>query len=47
MTEKEFIAEMVKRGYTEAEAQEEIDFWKDHGKLIPLEKHLLPEIPDY
>ena len=47
MTDEEFINEMVKRGYTEAEAKEIIDFWKGGGKIIPLEKHLLPEIPDY
>lgn len=47
MTEKEFIKEMVERGYTEEEAREEIQFWKDGGELLPLEKHLLPEKPVY
>lgn len=47
MTEKEFIKEMKERGYTEEEALDEIKFWKDAGKLIPLEKHLMPERPVY
>lgn len=47
MTEKEFIVEMKKRGYTEEEAKEEIQFWNDGGKLLPLEKHLMPEKPVY
>ena len=47
MTEKEFIEEMKKRGYSEEESQDEIQFWKDGGKLIPLEKHLMPEKPVY
>lgn len=47
MTEKEFIAEMLERGYTKEEALDEIKFWKDGGKLLPLEKHLLPEKPIY
>ena len=47
MTEKEFIAEMIDRGYTKEEALDEIHFLKDGGKLLPLEKHLLPEKPIY
>lgn len=47
MTEKEYIEEMVDRGYTEEEARDEIQFWKDGGKLLALEKHLLPEKPIY
>ena len=39
--------EEVACGYTEEEAQDEIQFWKDGGKLIPLEKHLMPEKPEY
>lgn len=47
MTENEFIKEMEDRGYTEEEAREEIEFWKNGGKPIPLEKLLLPERPVY
>ncbi|MBR3898779.1 MAG: hypothetical protein IKJ44_00720 [Elusimicrobiaceae bacterium] len=47
MTEKEFVSEMIERGYTKKEAFEEIKFWKDGGKLLPLEKNLMPEKPKY
>lgn len=47
MSEKEFIEEMINRGYTKEEAEEEIEFWKNGGRLVPLEKHLMPEKPTY
>ena len=47
MTEKEFVSEMIGRGYTKKEALVGVELWKDCDKLIPLEKFLLPEKPKY
>lgn len=48
---KDFNIKNKKAAFTPAktiqEAKEEIQFWKDGGKLLPLEKHLLPDRPVY